>query len=280
MSSNELPGQLVRTHSDSRRYKYLRISSKERPIGDEPYNFECAFGPDIRLDHMVDLHLHSVSIPNIGNNISLDIGNSSLFIDFTIAGIQTFVIPNGYYSTASLMNSLTTQINAIIAPSIITIAQDPVTNLISFTITAGPETFQILGILGGSTLAPYIGIYNNSAPAITTYTTTSIPNLYGSTYYYIHSSDIGSNLTYVLSNNGQVNDVNGMFSIPVNTPYGAMQTYLADNENDQIVFGQSAQSLRRFRITIRTNGGRLLTELPTNSEVVIILKAFWGQGLH
>lgn len=278
MAANELEGTLIRTHADTKRFKYLRISNQERVSG-TPYDFECAFGVDVRLDHVIDLHLHSVSIPNVANNVSVTIGNNIFRANFTIAGPVIVVVPDGFYSTASMLAYLTAQINAQIGPSTISITQDPITNLITFTIT-GAETMQILAAASGSTLAATLGIYVDSAPGLTTYTTTSIPNFRGATYYYIHSLELGSNVTYLISQNGQTADVNGMFSIPVDVPYGVNQTYLADSENDQIVFGRSAYSLRRFKITLRTNHGRLLTELPENAEVVIIMKVFWSAGIH
>ncbi len=274
--ANELEGTLVRTHSDTRRFKYLRISNQERVSG-SAYDFDCAFGTDIHLDQVVDLHLHSVSIPNVANNVSAVIGNDVFQAVFTIAGAYAAVIPDGYYSSAALMAWLTTAINTFIAPSTIAITQAGVTNLITFAIT-GAETMQMLSSASGSTVADTLGIYVDSAPGLTTYTTISIPSLRGATYYYIHSVELGANITYLITSTGQTTDVNGMFSIPVNVPYGVNQSYQADNENDQIVFGRSAYSLRRFRITLRTNHGRLLTELPNNAEVIIVFKIFWSQS--
>lgn len=278
MAANELEGTLVRTHADTKRFKYLRISNQERVSG-TPYDFECAFGTDVRMDHVIELHLHSVSIPNIANNVSAAIDNNVFQANFTIAGPFNIVIPDGFYSTSSMLAYLTTQINAFIGPSTIAITQDPITNLITFTIT-GAETMQILSLASGSTLAPTLGIYADSGAGLATYTTTSIPNFRGATYYFIHSLELGSNVTYLISQNGQTFDVNGIFSIPVDVAYGVNQTYHADSELDQIVFGRSAYSLRRFRITLRTNHGRLLTELPENAEVVIVLKVFWSAGIH
>lgn len=278
MASNELEGTLVRTHSDTRRFKYLRISNQER-ISGTPYDFECAFGTDVILDHIIDLHLHSVSIPNVAYNISAAIGNNNFRAIFTIAGPQLIIFPDGFYSTAQVIARLTTYINAFIAPSTMAITQDPITNLLTFTIT-GAETMQMLSSASGSTIASTLGIYADSLAGIGVFITSSIPNLRGASYYFIHSLELGANITYLISQNGQTQDVNGMFSIPVDVAYGVNQTYQADNENDQIVFGRSAYSLRRFRITLRTNHGRLLTELPDNAEVVIVLKVFWSQGIR
>src|SRR5690348_7675120 len=101
-NSNELEGELIRTHDDTRRFKFLRISNLERTNG-TPWDFNVALGNDIRLDHAIELHLMNVSIPNIGNNVSGDIGNNVVAITFSGQGPLSFVIPDGYYTTAQLM---------------------------------------------------------------------------------------------------------------------------------------------------------------------------------
>jgi hypothetical protein len=270
--SNELEGLLTRTHDDTRRFKFLRIVNTEATQG-TPYNFTVTLGNDVRLDSAIEIHLVSVVIPNIANNISEAIGNSVVAINFTIAGPFVEQIPDGFYNIAQLIATLTAEIDVFIAPSTISITQSPLTNLLTFTIT-GPETFQIVPNSFASTIG-FFSLY----PFATSATAGGIVSLYGSTIFYIHSHELGANITYLISTSGNVNDVNGMFTIPVTVPYGSVQTYVSTDQ-DRVVFGRIGNAARNFNITLRTNNGREYTELTPNQEVIITVKLFWSSSLR
>ena len=225
------------------------------------------------MDRITEVHLMSASIPNVFPNISAARGNSTFQATGTIAGAISFVVPDGQYNQTQLMAQLKTQIDAAIAPSTVAIAQDPVTQKITFTIT-GAETISYLNEDSGSTIAPFIGILVDSA-ALAVYTTDSITALNGETMFYIHSVDIAQNSTY-LNTTQNTNDVNGFVSIPVTVPYGAYQNYQPTENLDRSVFGRSGRAVRGLNITMRGNGGRELTELTDQFEVVIVLKLMFG----
>jgi hypothetical protein len=98
--------------------------------------------------------------------------------------------------------------------------------------------------------------------------------------FFIHSPELGANITYLdtLTTGGQTNDVNGMFSIPVNVPYNAVQAYQAEAE-DRVVFGRRTRSVRNFSIVLRANNGRELT-LSENDQVIIVMKAIFAVDQH
>lgn len=272
MSSNELEGQLVRTHDDTRRFKILRISTAERTNG-FPYDFTVNLGNDQRLDAAIELHLLTCSIPNIANNISAAIGNNFFHINFAIAGPFTFIIPDGFYNVSEITNYITTFLNPFIAPTVLSITQDPITGRLTFN-SSGPDTFQF--IFGSpDTLAATLGSVSSSGAGMLTWTLENLPSLYGATYFFIHSQELGPELTYLQTDGSDPNSVNGMFSIPVNVDYGSLQTYQAI-EQDRVVFGRVGRSARNFKITLRTNGGRLYTELTDNQEVIIVMRMLWS----
>ena len=271
-TGDRLEGTLVTQHDDTKAYKFYRISSKERLRG-MPYDFNVNFGNDTRLDRITEVHLIGASIPNVFPNVSEAKGNSTFQATGTIAGAISFVVPDGQYNTAQLMAVLKTQIDSAIAPSTIAVTQDAVTQKITFTVT-GAETIIFLNEASGSTLAPFIGILNDSA-ALGTYTADSTPALNGETVFYIHSVDLVQNSTY-LNTSQNINDVNGFVTIPVTVPYGAYQNYQPTENLDRSVFGRGGKSLRGLNITLRGNGGRLLTELTDQYEMVIVVKAMFG----
>lgn len=271
-TGDRLEGTLVTQHDDTKAYKFYRISNKERANGD-PYNFTVNFGNDPRLDRITEVHLMSASIPNVFPNVSAAKGNSTFQATATIAGAISFVVPDGQYSTSTLSAYLKSQIDPLIAPSTVAITQDSNTQKLTFTIT-GAETISYLSEGSGSTLAPFIGILSDSA-ALGTYTADSTPALNGETMFYIHSNELANNSTY-LPTRQNVTDVNGFVSIPVTVPYGAYQNYQPTEALDRAVFGRAGKSMRELRITLRGNGGRLLTELTDQFDMVIVVKLMFG----
>ncbi len=277
MSSNELDGSLVRTHDDTRRFKFFRISTTERTNG-EPYNFNVNFGNDFKLDSSIEIHLVSATIPNIANNVSIALANNTFSMNFTVAGLVTFQVDEGFYNITDLLTTLTASINSLIGPSTMAVTQDPLSSKIRFEITAGPDTFDYLSYASGNLMANVLGGLVDSFPLQTNYILETIPSLYGSTIFFIHSQELAPELTYLQANGSDVNSVNGMFTIPVTVPYGNMQTYYG-TELDRVVFGRVGRSTRNFSLVIRTNHGRFYTELTDNQEAILTIKVLWSDRL-
>lgn len=278
MSSNELEGQDVVQFNQSRRFMELRIASNERTNGD-PWNFLASFGNDVRLDHITAIELQAFTMPNIANNISLAIGNSQFAMFFTGAGFFSTTVPDGFYSTAQIISILETQINAFIAPSTINITQSPITGKLNFNIT-GIETFATLTAdsFPASLMSPTLGILTQVGPTNDA-DADALPNLRGATVFFVHSLELGQNRTYLIAQGGDVDDVNGIFTIPINVDYGVMQTY-RPVDPDRIVYGRLGVSARNFQVTIRVDGGRLYTELTDNQPFVMVFKLYWSKSMY
>jgi len=271
MSGDALEGLEVRTHSDTKNYKILRVSSKERVSG-EPYNFLCNFGNDTRLDRITEVHFMNASIPNLANNVSLAIGNNTFTYTGTIAGAQQVVIQDGFYSTSQILTAIQAQMNIDIAPSTVAITQDATSGKISWVVT-GAETIAY----DNTGLNLTLGI-TQPIPATAAATAQGLPALNGGTVIYIHGVELANNITYLSSDTGNILDVNGAFTVPVNVPYGVYQTYQGEPETDRQVYGRNGKSLKQMRIVLRGNGGRLLTEITDNFETVLVFKVFWNSG--
>ena len=266
MSGDSLAGLEIRNHTDTKAYKDIRISSKDRLSG-EPYNFNINLGNASDLDRVVEIHLISASIPNICYNISSANGNNIFSFTGTISGVQQIVIDDGFYTTSQIMTILKNEIDLVIAPSTITIEQSEFTKKITFTVI-GADTL----LYPNTGLNKTIGILNQIGP-LGTATAQGLPALNGSTMFYIHSQDISPNKTYLNSNNG-IRDVNGGFTIPIDVPFGFYQEY-HPTDLDRQVYGRFGKSLKNFAITLRTNGGRLVTELTDNFEMVLTIRFYW-----
>lgn len=263
---------------DTNRFKYIRVSNQERTSG-TPSNFQVNLGNDTLLDRCEQIQLISAVIPNVGFNISAAIGNNQFNIFFLPSTPASIIIPDGQYTTAELL----TLINAIVPPAGRFVAtQNPNTGRI--TLTASATQFVVAGsrsFPNTSGLNSYLGFTTTSpGSGSLVWTAETRPALYGDTVFFIHSPELGMNITYLdtVTTGGQTNDVNGMFTIPVNVPYNAVQTYQAEAE-DRVVFGRRTRSVRNFTIVLRTNNGRELV-LGENDQVVIVMKAVFAVDQH
>lgn len=265
MSGDNLPGLEIRNHTDTKAYKDIRISSKERYDG-EPYNFTVNLGNASELDRVVEMHLLSASIPNIANNISAALENSTFTATSTAYGPISVLFTDGFYTTDQVIARLQSEINIAIAPDTISITQNQITKKLVFTLSGGTMAYDSTG------LNRTLGIVEDIA-AVGSTSAQAIPALNGSTVFYVHSQDLANNKTY-LNTNGNIRDVNGAFTIPIDVPFGLYQTY-EPTEMDRHVYGRFGKSLKNFKFIIRTNGGRLYTELTDNFDVVLTLRLYW-----
>jgi hypothetical protein len=258
---------------DTNRFKYIRINNQERSSG-TPTNFQVNLGNDSLLDRCEQIQLMSCIIPNVGFNVSAKIGNNNFTIQFAGSPSVTIInIPDGFYTTADILTIL----NTIPAPSgTIVFTQDPITGSIIATSSAIAITIRgSASFPNTSELNSYLGFTATQGPSLVI-TSQSRPALNGDTIFFIHSAELGMNITYLdtKTTGGLLNDVNGMFSIPVTVPYNQIQSYIGQAE-DRIVFGRRTRSIRNFNITLRTNNGRELV-LGKNDQVVIVLKAIFS----
>jgi len=276
MSSNrgdDLVGTRVVQLEDTNRFKYYRVQSGEAVSGAN-YSFNMLFGNDVRMDQVIAVGLDKVIFQNGMPNVSAIKGNASFTYEGNSIGLQTVNVASGYYTTATLMTALQTALNASLAGvgTTYTITQNAITNLITFTRTAGGEFLRFLKSpqnAMGSTL----GIMADSG-FVSAFTTTSAPDLTGEKVVYLHSAEIAPNLTYI-GTNGQVSDVNGAFTIPITVPIGQYQTYLGV-DSDRIIMGRHGRPIRGFNFTLRGYGGRILSDMPANAVVIIVLKLFYN----
>lgn len=256
---------------DTNRFKYIRINNQERSSG-SPTNFQVNLGNDPLLDRCEQIQLISCIIPNVGFNVSAKIGNNVFTIQFTGFPAIALVIPDGFYTTADIL----TLLNTIPAPSgTLVFTQDPITG--SIVVTSSALVVTVIGSASfpnTSGLNSYLGFTSTQTSLIVT--SESRPALNGDTIFFIHSAELGMNITYLdtRTTGGSINDVNGMFSVPVTVPYNQIQSYIGQAE-DRIVFGRRTRSIRNFNITLRTNNGRELV-LGENDQVVIVLKALFS----
>lgn len=272
-TGNDMHGIRTIKYDDNNRFKYIRVTNLERSSG-TANDFLVCLGNDPILDKCVEIQVVSVTFPNVGYNITGAKNNNIFRITFLPATPISLLIPDGQYTTAQLL----TIINAIVpSAGTFTAVQDPITGKIVLTSTI------IQFVIGGSSIYPnttgvnsYLGFTTTSPVGGTlSWTANSRPALGGDTMFYVHSSDIAINATYLDNtlDGGGTHDVNGFISIPIVTPYNTYQVY-HPIERDRVTFGRYPRTVKNIHFTLRTDFGRLAT-LGENDVATIVLKMFY-----
>lgn len=246
--------------------KTLDISFNRSPEADgSPWKFTCNFGNLPNLDSVTDIKLVTCVISNTVPNVSGDIGNLTFSLDFSIAGVFTYVFEPGFYSFATIASILQTAINAFIAPSTAVFDLDPA-GYARIVIT-GAETVKnnvnnILGnTLGFITLGAFLPSLNAEV----------LPKLQGASCFRIHSNKLSTNYCLLNSVTGNNQSSSCIFSVPVNAPYGSNVIYSGQPLHRTII-GKRGISMKNFDIELRDENGRLLTDMDPRSVVEISLK--------
>lgn len=256
---------LNRVTNESCCYKYLRISSKERNDGGTPYSFKVSFGNDIRLEKVYKVNVVSMQCPNVFYNVV--VGKSTFSIIINSVTYNTTLTP-GRYTVAAAMGKITTALNLLTGATQLTYSlTDGFVTLTSSILT------DVIRVVGND-----LGIQLGFEGVITStgvYVATTYPNFLGVTMLYLHSSMLFPNITYLNDNQGNVNDVNGFVSMPINEPFGVLNNYLGQSNDEIVIDPVQGRVAKTFDITMRGNGGRLLIEFPQNAELILILKIFY-----
>lgn len=271
---NDLPGQRITQHDDVVTFRFLRVSSDEIVSGTSTA-FQVNFGNDTRLTKTMEIHLISASIPNVNPNVTAARGNNVFTMTFGVGGTQSVTIPDGQYTTSQLLTLLSAGFTAIIAGGPITFTQDPNTNLITFTITGGNTAQITAGQAVKPSLDFTLGFTQSTGGLAASATAANFPNLAGDTMFYIHSSILSNNATYLNSDNGNIIDVNGFVAIPVTVPFGDNQPFQGNELDGRIVLGSVGRSTNQFDITLRTNGGMIVPPFGPNFEMVLNFKLYY-----
>lgn len=265
-TGNELAGVLQRSNDESVKFKYIRISSNEIASGGTPYNFTVNLGNDCNLDRAAFITPVACVVPNVANNVSVALGNNTFRITAGATAI-VYVCPDGYYSLSDLLANIVAYINSILGAGFV------VGSIVNNRATLSSGGNLVLTVLNNP-MAASLGFLNDVLG--TTITASTVPSLSGATVLYIHSSTISNNATYLNTNNNGVNDVNGMFTLPMVKGFGFNESTMFESGNNQkLILGCCGTPVRQLKFTLRVNNGRLYTELTSNLEFILVLKIFY-----
>lgn len=171
-------------------------------------------------------------------------------------------LPGGQYNTTTLIAALTPLINAVLTVgNTVTIVQDPITQLLTFTFTTLPV--QIISNTKVS-LATVLGFFSSSTSSLVD-TAQFLPDLSGLNNVFIYSEEVAD-----------VNGIDGMTGLQpnlelvsfTNVPFGAF-AYKQNNDTNlaKILFDQP-RNLNRISITLKDAYGNTLNIGTKNLTIV------------
>jgi len=225
-------------------------------------------------NNIVRAVVKSVSFTNSGYNIFTDGINQNNEFKYEIVGSNTYtatVTPSGFYSLQQLIDIIKPQIEAnaqFVNPlANFTMVTGSVSKKVEYSIdTVSPQiiidaTGTLNKVLGN--LITSVAFSNN------TYVSEVIPNLYGLTNVYIHSTAIGEgNLV-----DGDVENHDVIANIPVNVPFGSVVHWEANDDELVSINYRSLRNYDSLSISLRDIKANLIN--LNGGDCVIILKIYY-----
>lgn len=233
--------------------KLVRISSSERLSGTTT-NFTFDFGQN--LQQVKKLSIETVNFFNNFYNIDQ---NNNQYSATTNVDSKSFTIPAGRYTVGSLLDVIGTQISGMTSSPDFSWDQDPITNLVSLTLTPGVVTSLSL-IPVDATTFPFFYLGFDATTTLTmvspnlTVTATDFPKMYGPSMVFIKSSFLAP--ANAFDQKGQISDI--LVGVPVTAPYTALNSWRClEDTLCEIDYGRPRQ-LNQVDIVLQDREGNIL----------------------
>jgi len=241
--------------------KLLRINSADRSNDSASTTDFTVDYPNVQvLAKIVSVVVKHVSFPNVFYNIT---SNNNVLKHEGLAGVViTTVVPVGSYTLSSL--------TAFLATELITIVQDPLTFLLTFTASVG-FPLRIYGPEDGSTLAPYLGIPATTPLNTSDFTAPNAPKLQGVQHVHIASKFLSKGNNMIDANTSQ--EIPVVAIIPCDVPVGSIKHYETFHEMLDVINYESEQTLQTIDIKLYDDERNLLDLL--GQDISIVLKIYY-----
>lgn len=219
----------------------------------------------------------SVSFPNNAYNIYTSGPQKNNVFNYDLSGVGPYSITieqSGFYTTQQLINIIRPQIQAdvdIIDPTnILTMEIGDYSKKIQYSLTKVTAQLVIPGIQGDGGLNSILGITSNViVNQLGVTVSQQVPNLYGLTNVYLHSTTIGEgNLV-----DGDVENHDIVSEIPINAGYGQMVYYESQDDELDAVNYLSFRNYDNIKLTLRDLRDNII-EL-NGGDFVVVLKIYY-----
>ena len=253
--------------------RLILITSNDKNVSESSSNsdFVIYLKETYNTQNIIRVLVKDISVPNVFYNIRDGTNGSqnNEFVFLETGEVDEFIIlPQGQYTTATLMSALQTAMNTVLVSGTVAITQDPLTQKIVFTFTG--TTAIIYNVEDESLLSGPLGITTTTPAPSAVITADALPSLNGIEVVYIHSKEIALNRSI----DGGFGLISAFEDVSFNNvPFGAY-AYRQNNDDElaQFTYDQPA-NLSRITIVLRDDKGNVL-DIGTQN-MTIVLKAFY-----
>lgn len=258
--------------------KLIIISSQDQSVDESNTNSDFVVNLKERYNtqNIIKVLVKSIQVPNVFYNVRGGLTapgsgslNNTLLMKETGEADATVSVAEGQYTTSTFIAALQAAMNLVLVASVVAIAQDTLTQRLTFTFTGA--TVILYNKEDGSLLADVAGITSTSV-ASAAITADSLPDLSGVDMAFVHSQDIAQ--AHAIDGDSGLISVVDSVSFH-DTAFGA--TGFLKNDDDElslIDYGDKPLNLSRIKIVLRDNLGARLD--IGSSKMIVMLKCFYA----
>lgn len=249
--------------------KLIRITSNDKEVSQSVHNsnFIVYLKETYQTQNVKRILVKDILVPNVfynvrdGKNGSL---NNVLNFDEPGPGPLSITVPQGQYSTSTLIPVLETLMNLQLVSGTVAITQDSISGLLTFTFTGTTafidSTSPMAPVLGISTTGVASGVIVSDFP----------PALNGIQMVYVHSRDV-ADAHLIDADSGLISVVeNVSFN---NVPYGSYAHRQNSDDELALIDYTQPRNINKINIVLRDDLGNIL-DIGTK-EMTVVLKAFF-----
>lgn len=237
--------------------RIIYISSDDQDPSESKSNSEFVvyLKEKVKTQDVKHVVIKDCTVPNVFYNVRSSYGEVNNTFVFQESGeaVMVATIAEGQYTTSTLMTTLETAMNALLVVASVTIAQDPITQLITWTFVG--DTVNIFGQSTGNPLGEVVGVGDADSGAVAAFTAPFLPDLAGIQNTFIQSSEIAP----AQGIDGDFGAINIAEQVSLSdTPFSGYAYRKNDDEILNLIDYPSTRNLNRIDITLVDSKGNIL----------------------
>lgn len=236
-------------------------------------DFNVNLGPN--MQKISRISIVSVTFPNNAWNINSSGGGANN--RFAVTGSGDLTIPGGFYTTTTLMSAIENKVNTYLTGlgdgQSISLSQDPISQLVTVTYTAGTgaSSIQLLDASINSGAWEKLGFTILPLTVTTSETAPDFPSLGGLKEVFLQSNELAPGNMYDLDGTQK----NTLICIPITAPFGVSNVFECKVDALCEITYPSPRSAQRCDFYLTDRGGHIVDLHGGN--LVINLKVWFNR---
>ena len=254
--------------------KLITVSGADgSPDSKSRTDFTVNLGPN--MQKIARISIVSVSFPNNAYNVNGSGGGANN--GFAITGSDDLFVPEGFYTTTTLMSAVQTLVNTYLTSlgdgQSIALAQDPTTQLVTVTYTAGAgaASIDLLDSSVNSGVWQLLGFFDIPVTVTTTQTAPNLPSLGGLKEVFLQSNELAAGNMYDKDGTQR----NTLICIPITAPFGVSNVFECKVDSLCEITYLSPRSAQRCDFYLTDRGGNIVNLHGGN--LIINLKVWFNR---